>query len=281
MAPAARNAPQGRRQRSRRGGGVRAVHDDPWRAGEDLDAAGQLDPGERACRGRSRARRRPRGRGGARRRRRARRSRPGARPGTASSSSSARARRREAEARAVERFGEQLAARARVRAARAGSRAPRARALDHRERLGRERAHTAGTPGFRIPAFSRGDRGERVAEQLGVLELDARDAADRGRHDVGRVQPSPRGRPRARRVHAQVGEEEQCRGGGRVEEPRAPARRPRRAARPRAAAARHGGRERSGRDLRAVDAEALGPALEVRRSEGARRRRPPRAAPPR
>ena len=47
-----------------------------------------------------------------------------------------------------------------------------------------------GTPGLRMPAFSRRDRLERVAEHLRVVEPDRRDDGERGRDDVRRVEPA-------------------------------------------------------------------------------------------
>jgi hypothetical protein len=100
-----------------------------------------------------------------------------------------------------------------------------------------------------------------------VLELDARDRADRGRYRVGRIEPPAQAHLEHRAVHVQIAEQEQRRGSSRVEE---------RGHRLAACGAQrvhvraqllHRGREPFRRDLLAVDPEALGPALEVRRGE--------------
>ena len=58
---------------------------------------------------------------------------------------------------------------------------------------------TAGTPGFMMPAFSRGDGRQRVAQHLGVVEGDGGDRrTPAGGDHVGRVPPPAQARPPAR-----------------------------------------------------------------------------------
>ena len=188
MVAPARQALDHARQRARRGGRVRPVDQDPGRAREQLGASRQPRGGEPFAARRPRARRRefPRA---ARRPARAPRWPPDGRP-VRGAAPRARAVRRAARAaargrpRPGPRRGSPRPAR---RAARSSSRARAATTF----RAGSGSAPaTAGTPGLRMPAFSRRDRGERVAELVGVLELDGGDAGDRGRHRVGRVQPA-------------------------------------------------------------------------------------------
>ena len=185
-------APAGERpehggQRPGRGGGVGAVGDAQRRAAEQLDRA----PGARRPRAqRARARR---GAARSRRPRAARRPRRGRRcPARARRGAAARPRRRTrrparrtrwrngslsrsatSKSRPSSATGQpSSAARARTTARASSGSAP-----EHRRYAGLQDARLLG-----------GDRGEAVAEHLGVLELDARHAGRSGRHDVRRVE---------------------------------------------------------------------------------------------
>ena len=49
-------------------------------------------------------------------------------------------------------------------------------------------ANIAGTPGFRMPAFSAAIFRQRVTKKILVIEVDRRDHANRRVHHIGRVQ---------------------------------------------------------------------------------------------
>ena len=135
--------------------------------------------------------------------------------------------------------------------------------------LGRECAHHDGPTRLHDPRLLGGDRGERVAELVGVLEFDRRHAGDGRIDDVGRVEASPETHLEHDAVELRLGEEQERGGGGDIEEGRR--------ARGILVAQRDDVRaqslERRGErgvvDLAAVDAKALRPAREVRRGEGA------------
>ena len=78
---------------------------------------------------------------------------------------------------------------------------------------------TAGTPGLRMPAFSRGDLGERGAQLVGMIHGDRRDDAERGaRDDVGGVEPAAEADLQDQRIGWVFGEGRGSRRGGDLEE---------------------------------------------------------------
>lgn len=134
--------------------------------------------------------------------------------------------------------------------------------------LGRERTGHERRAGLHDAGLLARDRSERRPELVGVLELDRGDAGDRGRDCVRRIQAASEADLEDRHVDVLLGEDHEGRRGRRVEEARrvlGPAQRVDRGANL---------RDRVGQaiavDLAARDAEALRPALEVRRRERAR-----------
>ena len=92
-------------------------------------------------------------------------------------------------------------------------------ALDHVERrLGSAARRSTGRPRLMMPAFSRGDAGERVAEELLVVDRDRGDHRDeRLGDDVGGVERPPRPTSSRSDVGRVVGEQHEGGGGGDLE----------------------------------------------------------------
>jgi hypothetical protein len=139
--------------------------------------------------------------------------------------------------------------------------------LDHGERLAGSAPHTAGTPGLRIPAFS-ARTAASVSPSRSVCSSSMLVIAQTA-GDTALVESSRPPRPTSSTAQStrRSRNKQQRRGSSRVEE---------RGHRLAACGAQrvhvraqllHRGREPFRRDLLAVDPEALGPALEVRRGE--------------
>ena len=187
VAATPRDAGQGARQRRRRGGRVRRVHDQPGAVGEELDPRGKRGGGEGTPGG-----------GG---------ERPvGNRPETPHAGESQRGVPRlvgagdgepgledegaipKADPLAVEILVQDLGGELAPVSGQGTAELPGA-LLHHRRRLGRQGAHDQGNAGLGDAGLLAGDLRQARAQLLGVFELDARHAGHRGSHDVRRVQP--------------------------------------------------------------------------------------------
>ena len=139
---------------------------------------------------------------------------------------------------------------------------------DHGLGRRRERTEHQGSRGLQDARLLRGDRRDGPPEPIGVLEFDRRDARDRRRDDIRRIEPAAETHLENHAIEPGVGEQQQRRSGRRVEE----GRRVRRLLGAQRIDVRpepgHGGGEPLVLHLDPSDPEAFGPALEMRRREG-------------
>ena len=138
----------------------------------------------------------------------------------------------------------------------------------HGQRLGGQGAADAGHARLDDARFLAGDGRQRRSQLVGVLEFDARDAGDGGRHHVGRVEAPSEPHLENHAIHPGARKEQQTCRRGDVEEGRTGVRSvmPHRIdVWPQAV---DGGHELGPDHRLAVDPEALGPALQMGRGEG-------------
>ena len=134
--------------------------------------------------------------------------------------------------------------------------------LQHAHRRGLLPPGQDGDTGLDDPGLFHGDRLERVAQHVLVVEADRRDHRQRGRHDVGRVEAAAKAGLEHGDADLRVGERERAQGERRLEEGATRAGRHGRNA-------REALRDCRGRGRAAVDPDALAVVDEMRRGEEA------------